>query len=168
MLLPCDPEWPPALGAPALTHCSPQVTCSLQNVTAATAPLHPANLAHEDRLVSAPCARDPAGTWGVGMCVHRYVCMQICMYVCVRVAWGTQASPLLAPQNCSNTWCQAVTCELAPLEKGAEVSVQLLRVIHNDFFRRVRAQRQGRVQARNPRSCLLHSCMAGAGYRDCS
>ncbi|XP_059574021.1 integrin alpha-10 [Alligator mississippiensis] len=75
----------------SITHIlANNVTCSLQNVTAATAPLHPANLAHEDRL------------------------------------------------NCSNTWCQAVTCELAPLEKGAEVSVQLLRVIHNDFFRRAK------------------------------
>uniref|UniRef100_A0A452HEK8 VWFA domain-containing protein n=1 Tax=Gopherus agassizii TaxID=38772 RepID=A0A452HEK8_9SAUR len=39
--------------------------------------------------------------------------------------------------NCSNSWCQMVRCELEQLEKNMEVSIHLLRVIHNDFFRRV-------------------------------
>ncbi|CAM4676155.1 unnamed protein product [Lepidochelys olivacea] len=40
--------------------------------------------------------------------------------------------------NCSNAWCQAVRCELEQLEKNTEVSIHLLRVIHNDFFRRAK------------------------------
>nr|XP_025038537.1 integrin alpha-10 [Pelodiscus sinensis] len=40
--------------------------------------------------------------------------------------------------NCSNAWCQVVTCELEQLEKNTEVAVHLLRVIHNDFFRRAK------------------------------
>lgn len=51
------------------------------------------------------------------------------------------ALPLLPSQNCSNSWCQAVRCELEQLEKNTEVSIHLLRVIHNDFFRRVSAPR---------------------------
>uniref|UniRef100_A0A452HEK5 VWFA domain-containing protein n=1 Tax=Gopherus agassizii TaxID=38772 RepID=A0A452HEK5_9SAUR len=47
------------------------------------------------------------------------------------------APPLLPSQNCSNSWCQMVRCELEQLEKNMEVSIHLLRVIHNDFFRRV-------------------------------
>uniref|UniRef100_A0A8C0J0I4 Integrin subunit alpha 10 n=1 Tax=Chelonoidis abingdonii TaxID=106734 RepID=A0A8C0J0I4_CHEAB len=43
--------------------------------------------------------------------------------------------------NCSNSWCQVVRCELEQLEKNTEVSIHLLRVIHNDFFRRVSAPR---------------------------
>ncbi|KAF7238393.1 Integrin alpha-10 [Varanus komodoensis] len=39
-------------------------------------------------------------------------------------------------QNCSNTWCQEVRCELPHIEKNAEVSVQLLRAVRNEFFRR--------------------------------
>uniref|UniRef100_A0A8D2KTF9 Integrin subunit alpha 10 n=1 Tax=Varanus komodoensis TaxID=61221 RepID=A0A8D2KTF9_VARKO len=38
--------------------------------------------------------------------------------------------------NCSNTWCQEVRCELPHIEKNAEVSVQLLRAVRNEFFRR--------------------------------
>nr|XP_048684590.1 integrin alpha-10 isoform X3 [Caretta caretta] len=40
--------------------------------------------------------------------------------------------------NCSNAWCQVVRCELQQLEKNTEVSIHLLRVIHNDFFRRAK------------------------------
>ncbi|XP_077697731.1 integrin alpha-10 [Eretmochelys imbricata] len=40
--------------------------------------------------------------------------------------------------NCSNAWCQVVRCELEQLEKNTEVSIHLLRVIHNDFFRRAK------------------------------
>ncbi|XP_026512070.1 integrin alpha-10 [Terrapene carolina triunguis] len=40
--------------------------------------------------------------------------------------------------NCSNSWCQVVRCELEPLEKNTEVSIHLLRGIHNDFFRRAK------------------------------
>uniref|UniRef100_A0A8C4WH91 Integrin subunit alpha 10 n=1 Tax=Gopherus evgoodei TaxID=1825980 RepID=A0A8C4WH91_9SAUR len=48
------------------------------------------------------------------------------------------APPLLPSQNCSNSWCQMVRCELEQLEKNMEVSIHLLRVIHNDFFRRAK------------------------------
>ncbi|XP_067425632.1 integrin alpha-10 [Emydura macquarii macquarii] len=40
--------------------------------------------------------------------------------------------------NCSNSWCQVVTCELEQVEKNTEVSIRLLRVIRNDFFRRAK------------------------------
>ncbi|XP_074837530.1 integrin alpha-10 [Carettochelys insculpta] len=40
--------------------------------------------------------------------------------------------------NCSNSWCQVVTCELGQLEKNMEVTIHLLRVIHNEFFRRAK------------------------------
>uniref|UniRef100_A0A8D0GA38 Integrin subunit alpha 10 n=1 Tax=Sphenodon punctatus TaxID=8508 RepID=A0A8D0GA38_SPHPU len=36
--------------------------------------------------------------------------------------------------NCSNSWCQVVTCEVARLARNSEVSIRLLRVIHEDFF----------------------------------
>lgn len=40
-------------------------------------------------------------------------------------------------QNGSNTRCQVVRCHLGWLAKGAEVSVGLLRLVHNEFFRKV-------------------------------
>ncbi|XP_075416809.1 integrin alpha-10 isoform X2 [Tenrec ecaudatus] len=40
--------------------------------------------------------------------------------------------------NESNTRCQVVKCHLGRLAKGAEVSVGLLRLVHNEFFRRVK------------------------------
>uniref|UniRef100_A0A8C8RJX2 Integrin subunit alpha 10 n=1 Tax=Pelusios castaneus TaxID=367368 RepID=A0A8C8RJX2_9SAUR len=40
--------------------------------------------------------------------------------------------------NCSNSWCQVVTCELEQLDKNTEVSIRLLRMVHNDFFRRAK------------------------------
>uniref|UniRef100_A0A8C5VBT9 Integrin subunit alpha 10 n=1 Tax=Microcebus murinus TaxID=30608 RepID=A0A8C5VBT9_MICMU len=38
--------------------------------------------------------------------------------------------------NGSNTRCQVVRCHLGQLAKGTEVSVGLLRLVHNEFFRR--------------------------------
>ncbi|XP_038166845.1 integrin alpha-10 isoform X1 [Arvicola amphibius] len=40
--------------------------------------------------------------------------------------------------NGSNTRCQAVRCHLGQLAKGTEISVGLLRLIHNEFFRRAK------------------------------
>uniref|UniRef100_A0A8C8ZK94 Integrin subunit alpha 10 n=1 Tax=Prolemur simus TaxID=1328070 RepID=A0A8C8ZK94_PROSS len=40
--------------------------------------------------------------------------------------------------NGSNTRCQVVRCHLGQLAKGTEVSVGLLRLVHNEFFRRVK------------------------------
>ncbi|XP_012998603.1 integrin alpha-10 isoform X2 [Cavia porcellus] len=40
--------------------------------------------------------------------------------------------------NGSNTQCQVVRCHLGTLAKGAEVSIGLLRVVHNEFFRRAK------------------------------
>ncbi|KAJ1081209.1 hypothetical protein NDU88_001392 [Pleurodeles waltl] len=36
--------------------------------------------------------------------------------------------------NCSNTWCEIVQCRLHSLERNTEISLKVLRVIHNDFF----------------------------------
>ncbi|XP_053134662.1 integrin alpha-10 isoform X2 [Hemicordylus capensis] len=38
--------------------------------------------------------------------------------------------------NCTNTGCQVVKCELSHIERSSEVSIHLLRAIHNQFFRR--------------------------------
>uniref|UniRef100_A0A8C0QPA9 Integrin subunit alpha 10 n=1 Tax=Canis lupus familiaris TaxID=9615 RepID=A0A8C0QPA9_CANLF len=40
--------------------------------------------------------------------------------------------------NGSNTRCQVVRCHLGRLAKGTEVSVGLLRLVHNEFFRRAK------------------------------
>ncbi|XP_065761439.1 integrin alpha-10 isoform X1 [Muntiacus reevesi] len=40
--------------------------------------------------------------------------------------------------NESNTRCQVVRCHLGRLAKGTEISVGLLRLIHNEFFRRAK------------------------------
>nr|XP_035968892.1 integrin alpha-10 isoform X3 [Halichoerus grypus] len=40
--------------------------------------------------------------------------------------------------NGSNTRCQVVRCHLGRLAKGTEVSVGLLRLLHNEFFRRAK------------------------------
>ncbi|XP_021121470.1 integrin alpha-10 isoform X2 [Heterocephalus glaber] len=40
--------------------------------------------------------------------------------------------------NGSNTRCQVLRCRLGQLAKGAEVSIGLLRLIHNEFFRRAK------------------------------
>ncbi|XP_039073779.1 integrin alpha-10 [Hyaena hyaena] len=40
--------------------------------------------------------------------------------------------------NGSNTRCQVVRCHLGRLAKGTEVSVELLRLVHNEFFRRAK------------------------------
>ncbi|XP_038028653.2 integrin alpha-10 [Anas platyrhynchos] len=37
--------------------------------------------------------------------------------------------------DCSNAWCQELSCALGRLERGGEVSVHVLRAVHNDFFR---------------------------------
>ncbi|NXP10225.1 ITA10 protein, partial [Thinocorus orbignyianus] len=39
------------------------------------------------------------------------------------------------PQDCGNTWCQELSCRLGRLDRGGEVSIHVLRTIHNDFFR---------------------------------
>uniref|UniRef100_F7BI58 Integrin subunit alpha 10 n=1 Tax=Monodelphis domestica TaxID=13616 RepID=F7BI58_MONDO len=40
--------------------------------------------------------------------------------------------------NGSNTWRQAVRCHLGHLPRGTEISVQFLRLIHDEFFRRAK------------------------------
>lgn len=40
--------------------------------------------------------------------------------------------------NGTNTHCQVVKCHLGRLAKGTEVSVGLLRLVHNEFFRRAK------------------------------
>ncbi|XP_068778621.1 integrin alpha-10 isoform X2 [Struthio camelus] len=40
--------------------------------------------------------------------------------------------------NCSNAGCQVLSCALGRLERGAEVSVHVLRAIHDDFFHAAR------------------------------
>ncbi|NXL03860.1 ITA10 protein, partial [Mesembrinibis cayennensis] len=37
--------------------------------------------------------------------------------------------------DCGNAWCQELSCRLGRLERGGEVSIHVLRTIHNDFFR---------------------------------
>ncbi|XP_014117498.1 PREDICTED: integrin alpha-10 isoform X1 [Pseudopodoces humilis] len=36
--------------------------------------------------------------------------------------------------DCSNTWCQELSCHLERLERGGGVSIQLLRTLHDSFF----------------------------------
>ncbi|KAL1772077.1 integrin alpha-10 isoform X1 [Sigmodon hispidus] len=40
--------------------------------------------------------------------------------------------------NGSNTRCQVVRCHLGQLAKGTEISIGLLRLVHNEFFRRAK------------------------------
>ncbi|XP_067169607.1 integrin alpha-10 [Apteryx mantelli] len=40
--------------------------------------------------------------------------------------------------NCSTAGCQALSCELGRLERGGEVSVHVLRAVHDAFFRAAR------------------------------
>ncbi|XP_074785007.1 integrin alpha-10 isoform X2 [Athene noctua] len=37
--------------------------------------------------------------------------------------------------DCGNAWCQELSCQLGRLDRGGEVSIHLLRTIHNEFFR---------------------------------
>ncbi|KAM6395324.1 LOW QUALITY PROTEIN: integrin alpha-10 [Rhynochetos jubatus] len=37
--------------------------------------------------------------------------------------------------DCGNAWCQELSCRLGRLDRGAELSVRVLRAVHNDFFR---------------------------------
>ncbi|KAM6039500.1 integrin alpha-10 [Chlamydotis macqueenii] len=37
--------------------------------------------------------------------------------------------------DCGNAWCQELSCRLGRLERGGEISVHVLRAIHNAFFR---------------------------------
>ncbi|XP_055648419.1 LOW QUALITY PROTEIN: integrin alpha-10 [Falco peregrinus] len=37
--------------------------------------------------------------------------------------------------DCGNAWCQELSCRLGRLDRGGEVSIHVLRTIHNDFFR---------------------------------
>ncbi|NXT85822.1 ITA10 protein, partial [Zapornia atra] len=43
--------------------------------------------------------------------------------------------PVFSPQDCGNAWCQELRCRLGRLDRGADVSIHVLRTIHNDFFR---------------------------------
>ncbi|XP_063295599.1 integrin alpha-10 [Pelobates fuscus] len=36
--------------------------------------------------------------------------------------------------NCSNSWCERVTCLIPKLHRNSEISISILRVIHNQFF----------------------------------
>ncbi|KAJ7307521.1 hypothetical protein JRQ81_009545 [Phrynocephalus forsythii] len=40
--------------------------------------------------------------------------------------------------NCTNAGCQMVRCELSRIERTSEVSIHLLRTVHNEFFRRAK------------------------------
>ncbi|XP_017584363.1 PREDICTED: integrin alpha-10 [Corvus brachyrhynchos] len=60
---------------------------------------------------------------------------------------GTQVVPVppeallqLDRLDCSNTWCQELSCRLGRLERGGGVSVQLLRTLHDSFFSGVKFQ----------------------------
>ncbi|NWR81523.1 ITA10 protein, partial [Centropus unirufus] len=37
--------------------------------------------------------------------------------------------------DCGNAWCQELSCQLGRLHRGGEVSIHVLRTVHNDFFR---------------------------------
>ncbi|NXV81973.1 ITA10 protein, partial [Atlantisia rogersi] len=43
--------------------------------------------------------------------------------------------PAFPLQDCGNAWCQELRCRLGRLDRGADVSIHVLRTIHNDFFR---------------------------------
>ncbi|KAM9624227.1 integrin alpha-10 isoform 12-T12 [Morphnus guianensis] len=57
--------------------------------------------------------------------------------------WGTATVVPVHPEDllhvdrldCSNAWCQELSCRLGRLDRGGEVSIHILRTIHNDFFR---------------------------------
>ncbi|KAI4591339.1 hypothetical protein MJG53_020348, partial [Ovis ammon polii x Ovis aries] len=55
----------------------------------------------------------------------------------VSLAWGPM-EPCHLYLNESNTHCQVVRCHLGRLAKGTEISVGLLRLVHNEFFRRAK------------------------------
>ncbi|KAI4580511.1 hypothetical protein MJT46_019280, partial [Ovis ammon polii x Ovis aries] len=55
----------------------------------------------------------------------------------VSLAWGP-VEPCHLYLNESNTHCQVVRCHLGRLAKGTEISVGLLRLVHNEFFRRAK------------------------------
>ncbi|XP_042295856.1 integrin alpha-10-like [Sceloporus undulatus] len=40
--------------------------------------------------------------------------------------------------NCTNSGCQLIKCELPRLDRHSEVSIHVLRAIHNEFFRRAK------------------------------
>ncbi|XP_062820867.1 integrin alpha-10 isoform X2 [Anolis carolinensis] len=40
--------------------------------------------------------------------------------------------------NCTNAGCQRVKCEVSNLERNSEISVHVLRTIHNEFFRKAK------------------------------
>ncbi|XP_063277313.1 integrin alpha-10 [Prinia subflava] len=54
---------------------------------------------------------------------------------------GTQVVPVppedlqhMDKLDCSNTWCQELSCRLERLERGGGASIQLLRTLHDSFF----------------------------------
>lgn len=83
-------------------------------------PVPPEDLLHVERLVGIAVPIPPP--WGFGG---------------VRGDPPSLPSPMFAPQDCSNTWCQELSCRLGRLERGGGVSVQLLRTLHDSFFSRV-------------------------------
>uniref|UniRef100_A0A8C5WCN7 Integrin subunit alpha 10 n=1 Tax=Leptobrachium leishanense TaxID=445787 RepID=A0A8C5WCN7_9ANUR len=40
--------------------------------------------------------------------------------------------------NCSNSWCETVTCHIPIIRQNMELSVSVLRIIHNQFFAKVK------------------------------
>nr|XP_008123167.1 PREDICTED: integrin alpha-10 [Anolis carolinensis] len=40
--------------------------------------------------------------------------------------------------NCTNAGCQRVKCEVSNLERNSEISIHVLRTIHNEFFRKAK------------------------------
>ncbi|XP_063802956.1 integrin alpha-10 isoform X2 [Pseudophryne corroboree] len=36
--------------------------------------------------------------------------------------------------NCSNSWCETITCRIAVLHRNTDLSLSILRIIHNHFF----------------------------------
>ncbi|KAJ6651352.1 hypothetical protein lerEdw1_021051 [Lerista edwardsae] len=94
------------------------VTCILQNLTKAAPviPVHPEELMHAERLAPAclSCGWDGS------------------------LAQGHKSNFSTPRQNCTNTGCQVVNCELSHIERGSEVAIHLLRAIHNQFFRRAK------------------------------
>ncbi|NXA57266.1 ITA10 protein, partial [Nothocercus julius] len=88
--------------------------------TAAAVPVHPEDLLHVDRLVRGTAG---GGDGAVPTC-HRHR------------LWPPRR------QNCSTAGCQVLSCELGRLQRGAGVSVHVLRALHDSFFRAGPGQRR--------------------------
>lgn len=93
-------------------------------------PVHPEDLLRVDRLVSCAGTGIWGGSWLRVPPLHHLSSSHI--------ASLPPHMASLPPQDCSNAWCQELSCALGRLERGSEVSVHVLRAVHNDFFRAVR------------------------------